>query len=324
MKVLLLLILISLSNFAAAQSTTTTSATSAKLPDELRKLYDYDAKQPLDIQTTKLYSRGGHTVYDVTYASPRGGRVPAYLVIPDGKGPFAGVVFGHWGNGDRTEFLPEAELYAQAGAISILPEYPWLRPGDWYRGVHPPRKPEEDVATQAQAVIDLRRAFDLLLARSDVDPKRIAYVGHSYGAQWGAILMAVDGRMKTAVLAGGVPSLHALIFESDNPEVRDVQGGPQRQVGERYAQGMAVEDAERYIRYHENIPVLFQFAKFEQYVREPASHRFYDQAAEPKQQKWYNTGHDLNDLQVLLDRAEWLHHQIGIKPIGPLLKRELR
>jgi cephalosporin-C deacetylase-like acetyl esterase len=44
---------------------------------------------------------------------------------------------------------------------------------------------------EIQAVVDLRRGIDLLLARSDVDPKRLAYVGHSYGAQWGSILSAL-------------------------------------------------------------------------------------------------------------------------------------
>lgn len=187
----------------SGQAQSSSSAGPQELTEEMRKLYDYDPKQPLDVQMTRLYERDGHTVFDITYASPRGGRVPAYLIVPGGKGPSAGIVFAHWGNGNRTEFLPEAELYAQVGVISILPTYPWLRPAPWHKGLHPPTKPEEDVATRAQAVVDLRRAFDLLLARPDVDPKRRAFVGHSYGAQWGAILMAVDRRMKASVLAGG-------------------------------------------------------------------------------------------------------------------------
>lgn len=28
--------------------------------------------------------------------SPLGGRVPAYLVVPAGRGPFAATLFGHW------------------------------------------------------------------------------------------------------------------------------------------------------------------------------------------------------------------------------------
>lgn len=61
-------------------------------------------------------------------------------------------------------------------------------------------KPEMDRQAEIHAVVDLRRGIDLLLARPDVDPRRLAYVGHSYGAQWGAILSAVDKRIKTAVL----------------------------------------------------------------------------------------------------------------------------
>ena len=37
-------------------------------------------------------------------------------------------------------------------------------------------------------MIDMRRGVDLLLARRDVDPRRIAYVGHSYNANVGALL----------------------------------------------------------------------------------------------------------------------------------------
>src|SRR5437764_15243022 len=90
----------------------------------LKRMYDYDAKQPLDVREKLLHERGGVKVYDLTYASPKGGRVTAYLVVPAGKGPFAGLVFGHWGPGNRTEFLPEATLYARPGAVSLLIDYP--------------------------------------------------------------------------------------------------------------------------------------------------------------------------------------------------------
>src|SRR5581483_4520409 len=38
-------------------------------------------------------------VHDISYASPKGGRVAAYLVVPDQKHlkpPFAAVIWGHW------------------------------------------------------------------------------------------------------------------------------------------------------------------------------------------------------------------------------------
>jgi len=35
---------------------------------------------------------------------------------------------GPLGPGNRTEFLPEAMLYAEAGAVSVLIDYPGVRP----------------------------------------------------------------------------------------------------------------------------------------------------------------------------------------------------
>src|SRR5262245_21713213 len=97
---------------------------------ELKRQFDYN-KENLDPKPKLLYERDGAKVYDVTYPSPKGGRVTAYLVTPVGPGPHAGVVFGHWGYGDRTEFLPEAKLYATAGMVSLLVDYPWVRPAPW-------------------------------------------------------------------------------------------------------------------------------------------------------------------------------------------------
>lgn len=94
----------------------------------LIQLYDYDRNLPLDIKDTIIQNVDSIIIHDLTYSSPKDGRVTAYLVVPPGKGPFAGLVFGHWGYGTRTEFLAEAILYAQSGAVSLLPDYPWVRP----------------------------------------------------------------------------------------------------------------------------------------------------------------------------------------------------
>lgn len=150
--------------------------------DDLRRMYEYDSKQPLNVQEKLLHEREGVKVYDLTYASPKGGRVTAYLVVPSGEGSFAGLVFGHWGPGNRTEFLPEATIYARAGAVSLLVDYPWVRPAPWRKKLKSEDDPESDHQAFVQAVIDLRRGIDLVSARPDVDPKRLAYVGHSYGA----------------------------------------------------------------------------------------------------------------------------------------------
>ncbi len=165
---------------------------------ELVRHYDYDKNAPLDLKTIGMQKRGDVTVYDVTYASPKGGVVPAYLVVPSGKGPFAGVIWGHWywTNSEmrnRKQFLDEAVGLAPSGVVSLLTDGPVARPG--YTSYTDPlddRRPAELV----QQVIDMRRGVDVLLSRKDVDPKRLAFVGHSYNATVGAILSGVDRRFK--------------------------------------------------------------------------------------------------------------------------------
>src|SRR5207302_155389 len=105
---------------------------------------DYDSKQPLDVQQVLLHERDGVKVFDLTYASPKGGRVTAYLVVPTDQKPHAGVVFGHWGPGTRTEFLPEATLYARAGAVSLLVDNPWVRPNPWRKPLKQLDDPDSD------------------------------------------------------------------------------------------------------------------------------------------------------------------------------------
>lgn len=46
-------------------------------------------------------------------------------------------------------------------------------------------------------------------------------------------------------------------------------------------------------------------------------------ASEPKLVLWYDTGHALNDMRALIDRANWLRQHIGMKPVAPILRRTL-
>lgn len=307
----------------AALSFAPLPAVQEKLPADVAKLFDYEAKASLDIQETTTYRREGCKVIDLTYVSPRGGHVPAWLVVPNGKGPFAGIVFGHWGGGDRSEFLSEAELYARAGAVSVLIAYPWTRPAPWYHGVPETTTPEKDREVYTQAVVDLRRGFDLLLARSDVDSKRIAYVGHSYGAQWGAILTAIDRRMKTTILVGGTPTL-AEVFLHDDPATEEVRKSVGMEAVNRYLEINRPLDAINFIGRSTPIPLFFQFATFEQNFKKDAMDCYFAAAGEPKTVRWYDTAHDLNDIRVIFDRSEWLEAQIGIGSIAPFVEEERR
>ena len=298
----------------------------AQLPYGADTLFRYDRSAPLDVRDSLIEATRQWRVYDVSYRSPRIGRVTGYLVTPAEKGRHAGILFGHWGPGNRTEFLPEAKLYAQAGAVSLMIDYPWVRPAPYRvnrgQGLG---EPEKDLIAFAQAVVDLRRGLDLLLSRTDIDTGRIAYVGHSFGAQWGAILSAVDKRMKTSVLMAGVPSDSVFWVESTDPSIVAYRERDTKEAVANYLRVATMPLAAIcYVPFAKPIPLFFQFALKEQGFSLQAMKRYYSAASEPKVIKWYDTGHDLNDPQALRDRASWLESHIGIKSLksipGKMLK----
>lgn len=289
---------------------------------ELRRMFDYDQKAPLDIKEVGVIDRSGVRIHDITYASPKNGRVTAYLVVPNGKGPFAGIVFGHWGNGTKTEFLPEAMLYAKAGVVSLLVDDLNVRPAPWRRNA-PGTEPDAVRDNFIQSVVDLQRGTDLLAARADVDPRRIAYVGHSSGAHWGAILSAIDRRLKTVVLMAGVPAEQTILMESDDPDYVGFRESTPKEQLDNYFKIISPLNAINFVPVAAPTPLLFQFARFEQYFNESAMQRYARAASEPKLVLWYDTGHGLNDIRPLLDRANWLRKYIGMKPVAPILRREL-
>src|ERR1700687_1729610 len=111
----------------------TASATRPQDSD-LTRHFDYDRHAPIGIKEVGVERHGKVSVHDITYVSPKGGMVPAYLVVPSGKGPFAAVVWGHWywpnsPMRNRKQFLDEAVALAEAGVVSLLTDGPIARPG---------------------------------------------------------------------------------------------------------------------------------------------------------------------------------------------------
>jgi hypothetical protein len=197
--------------------------------EELLRHFDYDQKAPIDVREAGVEQRGDVAIQDISYASPKGGRVPAYLVVPRGKGPFAAVIWGHWYQDgspflNRREFLDEAVALAGSGVVSLLTDGPIARPG-FVRDPDP--LGDAQINDRVQQILDMRRGADLLLARSDVDAKRLAYVGHSYNAATGAFLAGIDKRFKAFVLMAGNLSDEVDMKSKDWQEFRK-QVGPEK------------------------------------------------------------------------------------------------
>jgi dienelactone hydrolase len=277
--------------------------------------FDYDKSASLELKTISTETRGDVTVYDVTYASPKGGVVPAYLVVPKGKRKFAGVVWGHWywGNSpmrNRKEFLDEAIAIAPAGVVSILPEGPIARPG--FVEDKTPLNVKQ-ITDMVQAVIDMRRAFDVLLARADVDPKRLAYVGHSYHAMVGAFLSGVDRRAKAYVLMAGPLSDEVNMKSKEFQDYRQ-KIGPEKL--DAFMNEYKWLDEGKYVSHAAPAFVFMQFATQEKFLT-PERAKLYDAyVSKPKLLLFYDAPHALN-AEARRDRVKFLMEQLKLNRLDP-------
>lgn len=286
--------------------------------ETLKKQFDYDASKPLDYQARKVATEDGVSVYDASFASPMGGRVLCYVVEPEGKGPFGGVVFQHPGSQNRTWFLPDAVRLARAGAVSVLMEAPFNRPEAMRRPIQTEDRAIISRDDMLQVAQDAWRAYDVLAARGDVDPKRIGYVGASFGAMMGGSLAGIDHRFRTFVLIAGLEGFVRHYSTSPHPAMRESLS---RQDFAHLLETIGPVDAWHYIGHSSPVPLLFQFARFDPGVSEEDSRNYFKMAGEPKVERWYDSGHDINDPQATADRIEWLRKYLGLRPIPGALDR---
>ncbi|HWY56429.1 MAG TPA: hypothetical protein VNZ03_18330 [Terriglobales bacterium] len=282
---------------------------------DLLRHFDYDHKASLDVREVGVEHRGNVSIHDISYASPKGGRVSAYLVVPGGTGPFAAVIWGHWywGNSamrNRKEFLDEAVALAPAGVVSLLTDGPIARP----RHVDDTTPlNEQQVTDLVQQIVDMRRGADLLLARPDVDAKRLAYVGHSYNASVGGFLSGVDKRFVAFVLMAG-----GLSDESDL-KTKDVQEYRQKIGAEKFDAFQAKYawlDPGKFVSHAAPAVVFLQYASKESFLTPDRARAYEAIVSEPKRFKLYDAPHALN-AEARRDRIAFLTEQLKLKPLTP-------
>lgn len=291
----------------------TGAATLNAQPAELLRHFDYDRNAPLGMKEIGVERRGAANIHDITYISPKGGDVPAYLVVPKGKGPFAAIIWGHWywvnsPMRNRKQFLEEALVLAHAGVVSLLTDGPVARPG-YVQSTE--LMDERTPAEFHQQVMDMRRGVDVLLARQDVDPKRIAFVGHSYNAAIGALLSGVDKRFKAFVLMAGSMSDEVGRDSKESQEFRQTVGP------ERYDAAIAKYaylDQGKYVSHAAPAFVFLQYATQERWLTPERARQYEKYVSEPKRFKLYDAPHALN-AEARRDRIAFLRQQLKLKRI---------
>src|SRR5262245_27516739 len=92
------------------------------------RLFDYDRSQKLGITESAPRQEGEITLRDLSYASPKGGRVTATLFAPASGGPrLPGSLLMHGLPSNRAGMQNMAANLARAGAVCLTIDAPWAR-----------------------------------------------------------------------------------------------------------------------------------------------------------------------------------------------------
>jgi len=289
---------------------------------QLLRHWDYDRGAPLNAKEIGVRKLDGVTVHDISFSAPvgdrsaaigpNGGAATAYLVVPAGPGPFPAVIYGHWcmpgsEKKNRGEFLDEAIVLARSGVVSLLPDHVMVHPG--FVEDNTPMN-EKRIAVEVQQDVNLRRGADLLVARKDVDGKRIAYVGHSCDATAGGFLSGIDKRFKAFVLMAGDLSDEVDKKTKEFQEYRQ-KVGPDKL--DAYMSKFAWMDAGKYVSHAAPAAVFLQYATEEPYLNPEAAKGYFEIVSEPKKLKVYEAPHALN-AEATRDRIAFLAEQLSFDP----------
>jgi dienelactone hydrolase len=206
----------------------------------------------------------------------------------------------HEPTSNRTEFLAEAMTMAKDyGVVSLLVETMWSDP-NWYRQGRTLDSDHDDAIRQ---VVELRRGLDVLLAQPNIDAGKIAYVGHDFGAMYGALMSAEDRRAKAYVFIAGASDFNQwMLF-----------GVPDDQPGlAEYKARMEALAPSRFVERTAPAAILFQFGSEDFYTPQDDYMAFYNAASAPKELQVYESEHAMDSAEIQANRVRFLAAQLGL------------
>ena len=271
-----------------------------------RGLFAYDATAPLDLQAAVESTSNGVETSAISFRSPGGGSATGLLFDPVTRSSLRpGIVLLHGLPGSARAMAPLGHLLAQHGAVVIAIDAPFAR-----REGPPVQFTAQDRAEQIQLIQDLQRAVDVLRARANVDPRRIAYLGVSYGGAMGVLFAGVERRLAAAVL---VVADGGLVSHFTGPEDAGFMAEVPCATRLGWFQAMAPIEPIRFLPHAPPTALLLQSGRLDQLVPVADAQALHAVAPEPRTILWYDAGHSLNP-QAAIDRLDWLHREIGLDP----------
>ena len=184
----------------------------AAMQEVMGPLPGTEKRVSLDVRLREEVDCGSYVRRLIDYASEPGGRVPAYLLIPKGQGPFPAVAqiqpttswdtesSSAWGAGPTA---PMPASWPSAVLLRVAPAYPHLaqyRP-DWAALGY--------VSGTMKAIWDNVRGLDVLEDIDEVRAGGVGAIGHSLGGHNAIYTATFDARIAVVVSSCGFDSYQA-------------------------------------------------------------------------------------------------------------------
>lgn len=235
--------------------------------------------------------------------TPFGYRRTAEIYTPHDDELHAGILYIHWyepesRDSNRSQFVEEAKEMARSGATCLLVETMWSDPDFFLK-----RTQADDLQNSIEEVVNTRRAVDLLLSQPSIDPSRFALVGHDFGGMYGVLAGGVDPRPTHYVVMAATPRFPDWYLYGPKME-----GEPR----DAFIRQFSALDPITHIPNLAPAPVFFQFGTDDPHVPRERAEQFFSAARQPKEMKWYESGHGLN-ADATSDRIRWLKEKLNLR-----------
>jgi dienelactone hydrolase len=268
----------------------------------LPKMREYQRLDTKDSRIIRSRFKDGLESQLLAMQTPFSYRRVGELFRPEGQETLAAILYVHWyepesADSNRGQFVEEAKELARGGAVCLLIETLWSDPDFFIK-----RTQADDMQNSMEEVVNIRRAMDLLLSQPNVDPNRFAYVGHDFGGMYGVLAGSLDQRPKHYVIMAATSR-----FPDWYLYLPKLEG----EARETFIREMSEIDPIVHTLNLAPADVFFQFGTDDPHVPKERAEEFFAATHDPKELKWYESGHGLNEAATT-DRKIWLRGKLGL------------
>ena len=227
----------------------------------------------------------------------RAGRetVPGILLLPRSRAPVPAALLIHGWTSHKEQMAGSVgAALLKVGIGSLALDLP-MHGGRESPEAMSLRSPIDLIRRWTAALAEASSGVQYLAQRPEVDADRLAIVGYSLGSFVAVMTASREASIRAVVLAAG----------GDLPA-----GSPFERVVR------AVADPSRAIRKIAGRPLLMVHGRRDRTVRPEQAERLFAAAGEPKELRWWDSGHYLPQAAID-DAARWLRESFGPTSLQP-------